>query len=151
MDFIHVLYLQGLRINGHFLFPDQGKGTLCRTSIQINNGTLLNKEDRDQEGSLKQFDPMPMSYDRLLPLLLNSSLVQLREVKAPPTPLPPDYNVNVNCEYHSGTPAHSIEDCKSLKYNVQDLIDSRAIMFTLQGPNIMNAPLPPQEGIFAMS
>lgn len=99
----------------------------------------------------KQFDPVPMSYGRLLPLLLNSSLVQLREFKAPPTPLPPDYDMNVNCEYHSGTPGHSIEDCKSLKYKVQDLIDSRAIMFTPQGLNIVNTPMPPQEGTSATS
>ncbi|CAL5189028.1 unnamed protein product [Lathyrus oleraceus] len=98
----------------------------------------------------KQFDPVPMPYGRILPLLLNSSLMQLREAKAPPTPLPPNYDVNVRCEYHSGTPGHSIEDCKSLKYKVQDLIDSRAIMLTPQGLNIVNTPMHPQEGTSAM-
>lgn len=79
----------------------------------------------------KHFGPVPMSYGRLLPLFLNSSLVQLREAKAPPTPLPPDYDMNARCEFHSGTPGHSVEDCKSLKYKVHDLIDSRVIVFTL--------------------
>lgn len=63
----------------------------------------------------KQFNPGPMSYGILLPLLLNNSLVQLREAKAPPTLPPPDYDANSRCVFHSGAPGHSIEDCKSSK------------------------------------
>lgn len=91
------------------------------------------------------FDPVPMSYARLLPLFLNSSLVQLREAKAPPTPLPLDYDMNSRCEFHSRTPRHSIEDFKSFKHKVQDFIDLRVIVFTPQDLNIVHTPMPPYE------
>lgn len=80
---------------------------------------------------------MPMSYGRLLPTLLSSSPIQLREVKALPTLLPLDYDLNTKCVYHSGTSGHSIENCKSFKYKLKDLIDSRVIIFTQQGLNMV--------------
>lgn len=78
-----------------------------------------------------------MPYGYLLAYLLRDSLVQLREAKAPPVPLSPGYDMNVSCEYHSGTPEHSIENCNVFKNKVQDLIDSKAISFT---PTAMNNP-----------
>ncbi|KAI5424587.1 hypothetical protein KIW84_030680 [Lathyrus oleraceus] len=47
----------------------------------------------------RRFDPIPMSYGLLLAHLLKDSLVQLREAKAPPVPLPSEYDMNVSCEY----------------------------------------------------
>lgn len=85
-------------------------------------------------------DHVSMSYSRLLPLLLMHSLVKLREDKAPPTPLPSGYDVNSMCVFHSGEPGHSTEECQSLKYKVQYLIDLRVIMFTPQGLDIVRTP-----------
>lgn len=62
----------------------------------------------------RQFDLVPISYGRLLPHLLNSSLIQLRELEPPPTPHPPVYDVNAKCVFHSGAPRHMIEDYKAL-------------------------------------
>ena len=78
-----------------------------------------------------------MLYGHLLAYLLKDSLVQLREAKAPPVPLPPGYDMNVSCEYHSGTPGHSIENFNVFKHKVQDLIYSKAISFML---TVMNNP-----------
>lgn len=83
----------------------------------------------------RKFDPISMSYGHLLAYLLRDSLVQLREAKAPPIPLSPGYDMNVSCEYHSGTPGHSIENYNVFKHKVQDLIDSKVISLT---PIIMN-------------
>ncbi|XP_050883483.1 uncharacterized protein LOC127086729 [Lathyrus oleraceus] len=60
---------------------------------------------------------------------------QQQELGPPPAVLPPDYDANVHCEIHSGAPGQSIENYKALKYKVQDLIDSKAITFTPNGPN----------------
>lgn len=76
--------------------------------------------------------------------------MHLKEAKAPPTPLPLDYDVNARCVFHSMAPGHAIEDCESFKYMVQDLIDSRFIMFTPQGLYIMYTSMPPQEGTYAI-
>ena len=81
-----------------------------------------------------------MPYGNLLAYLLRDSLVQLREAKAPPIPLSPGYDMNANCEYHSGTLGHSIENCNVFNHKVQDLIDSKAISFVPAVPNVMNNP-----------
>ena len=86
-----------------------------------------------------------MSYDRLLPLLLKNSLVQLRETR-PPTTLPLGYDVNASHVFHFGAPGHTLEDCKGFKYKVHDLIDSKATAFTSNGLNILYHPMPPYEG-----
>lgn len=67
----------------------------------------------------------------------------MRELGPPPAVLPLGYDVNACCEFHSGAPGHSIENCKALKYKVQDLIDSKAITFGPNDPNINNNPMPP--------
>lgn len=84
---------------------------------------------------------MPCSH--LLPYLLCGSLVQLRELGPPPTVLPPDYDANARCEFHSRAPGHSGENCKVLKYKVQELIESKAITLARNGLNVNNNLMPP--------
>lgn len=57
--------------------------------------------------------------------------------------LPLGYDANAHCEFHSDAPGHSIENCKALKYKVQDLIDSKAITFAPNEPNVNNNHMPP--------
>src|SRR3954469_3396258 len=64
----------------------------------------------------------------------------------PPSPLPPGYDANARCEFHSGAPGHTIEKCRALKYKVQDLLDDKLISFTPTGPNVQNNPMPPHAG-----
>lgn len=89
-----------------------------------------------------KFDHIPTTYIDLLPYLLKGSLVQLRGL-GPPTVLPPGYDVDAYCEFHSGAPGHTIDNCKVLKFKVQDLIDVKAITFMSNGPNINNNPTSP--------
>jgi hypothetical protein len=107
---------------------------------------LLKKAKKKSKRLKKQFDPIPMSYGRILPLLLNRSLVKLRVLGPPPTPLPLNYDLNARCEFHSGAPGHSIESCKAFKYKVQELIDSKAIAFTPNGLDILSNIMLPHEG-----
>lgn len=52
------------------------------------------------------------------------------------------YDDNARCEFHSGDPGHTIENCKALKHKVHDLIDSKAISFAPNSPNANNNPKP---------
>ncbi|XP_050916330.1 uncharacterized protein LOC127131453 [Lathyrus oleraceus] len=72
---------------------------------------------------------------------------RLRELGPPLVVLPPDYDENAHYEFHYGAPWYSIENCKGLKYKVQDLIDSKAIRFTSNDPNVNNNPVPPHDNI----
>ena len=78
--------------------------------------------------------------------MLAGQLVQLRELGPPPTELPRGYNVNTHCKFHSVAPGHSIENCKALKYKVQELLDSKELSFSLMGPNFQNNHMPPHHG-----
>lgn len=69
--------------------------------------------------------------------------MQLRELGPPPAVLPLGYDANARCEFHSGAPGHSVENCKALKYKVQEIIESKAVMFAPNGPNMNKNPMPP--------
>lgn len=58
-------------------------------------------------------------------------------------PFPSSYDANARCEFHSSSLRHTIENCKALKHKVHDLIDSKAILFTPNGPNVNNSRMPP--------
>ncbi|XP_058768767.1 uncharacterized protein LOC131642543 [Vicia villosa] len=89
------------------------------------------------------FDPIPMTYAQVLPYLLDLKLIQLRTL-ATLAKLLANWDANARCEFHSGAPGHSIENCKALKHPVQNLLDSKAIEFTpTQGPNVVQNPMPP--------
>lgn len=63
--------------------------------------------------------------------------MKLRELGAPPIILSPGY------EFHYGASGNSIENSKALKYKVEELIESKAIIFEPNGPNVNNNPMPP--------
>ncbi|XP_058732769.1 uncharacterized protein LOC131604341 [Vicia villosa] len=84
----------------------------------------------------KVYEPIPIPHSQLLSHLLRNSLVELKELGPPPFLYPEGYDPNAYCEFHSGAPGHSIEDCNVFKGTVQNLIDSKAINFTPNGLHI---------------
>lgn len=98
----------------------------------------------------RRINSVPMPYSQLVSQFIRSSLVQLRELGPPPAPLPQGYNMNARCEFHLGALRNTIENPRALKHKVQDLIDSKVITFTPNGPNILNNPMPPQAGTSTM-
>jgi hypothetical protein len=88
----------------------------------------------------RRFDTLPLSYAQLLPNLQHLQLVQLRTLAPPVGRLPVGYDANARCNFHSGAPGHTIENCKAFKHVVQDLIDSKAINFA-PAPNVVNNPM----------
>lgn len=77
-----------------------------------------------QQGQYKRRKPktriymIPMSYSQLLAHFLQDSLVQYRELRPPPKPLPQGYDANSRCEFHSRAPEHTVENCRALKHKV---------------------------------
>lgn len=66
----------------------------------------------------------------------------MRELGPPPPVLHPSCDANALCDFLSGTRSHSVENYKALKYKVQGLIESKAITFVPNGPNVNKNPIP---------
>ena len=82
-----------------------------------------------------QWDPIPVTYAELLPKLIDSGSVMPIQAKPRKPPFPKWYDVNIRCDYHSGVPGHSIEDCTIFKNKVQNLIQEGKLKFEeLNGP-----------------
>ena len=94
-----------------------------------------------------QFDPIPMTYTKLYPKLIQCGL--LEPISIPP--IRPSYRrwykENTSCDYHSGNKGHSFEDCTTLKWRVDNLIKTRALTFEDEDvPNVNGNPLPNHQG-----
>ncbi|KAI5405671.1 hypothetical protein KIW84_052437 [Lathyrus oleraceus] len=72
---------------------------------------------------------------------INTNNNRLCTLAPPVGRLPEGYDANARCNFHSGAPGHTIENCKAFKHVVHDLIDSRAINFA-SAPNVVNNPIP---------
>ncbi|XP_070050952.1 uncharacterized protein [Nicotiana tomentosiformis] len=55
-------------------------------------------------------------------------------------------NPNKTCAYHSGMKGHTIDECRTLKDNIQTLIDNKVIQEKKAAPNVCNNPLPDHIG-----
>jgi len=69
-----------------------------------------------------QFDPIPMTYVKLFPVLLQRNLVQTRAPPQVPNELPVWYQPDLFCAFHQKGPGHDVEQCRFLKSEVQKLI-----------------------------
>lgn len=76
-----------------------------------------------------RIDPIPMTYEELLPMLIENKLVTPIQSKPKECHFSADDNINATCSYHVGSSGHTIENCGALKRKVQSLIDSGAWTF----------------------
>ena len=84
-----------------------------------------------------------MTLSQILPQLLKTNLVILKEAPKNPKTTSPLYNPNARCAYHSDSPGHDTNNCWALKNKLQDLIDAKEIEFEApEKPNIITAPMP---------
>ncbi|KAG5609911.1 hypothetical protein H5410_021192 [Solanum commersonii] len=65
----------------------------------------------------------------------------------------PGFKANERCEYHSGGPGHSTDNCWTLKGAIEKLIDLGVIVVTddQNTPNVTNNPLPTQNNVHLVS
>ena len=93
------------------------------------------------------FPPLPAPPSLIYRQLLAAGRMQ---PVPPPPPLQPPYpsyhNPNAFCEYHSGAPGHTIDNCNLLKRKLQWMIHEGQLTFSTstnqQSPNIQTNPLP---------
>lgn len=90
--------------------------------------------------------PIPTTYTQVLPYLIQKGLVEIKPLSPPPNLLPRDYDANVGCDFHAGSPGHTTEKCLELKFKVQDLLDLKIISFTPEGPNVKGSSNPGHGG-----
>ena len=95
---------------------------------------------RNQERNFVHFTPIPMSYTKLLPYLLQKRLVAICLMKPVQPLFPKNYDPNVKCDYHGGGVGHSTENYVSLKHKVDALINSEWIKFNEDKPSIEANP-----------
>ncbi|KAG5595571.1 hypothetical protein H5410_036803 [Solanum commersonii] len=67
-------------------------------------------------------------------------------------PTAPGFQANERCEYHSGAPGHSTDNCWTLKGAIEKLIDHGVVVVTddQNTPNVTNNPLPAQKNLVGM-
>ncbi|XP_019416397.1 PREDICTED: uncharacterized protein LOC109327686 [Lupinus angustifolius] len=75
------------------------------------------------------FDPFPISYAELFDQLQDQGMLTPMEGKVFEPPYPKWYDPAASCAYHYNITGHSIENCRDLKYKVQELIDSKWLDF----------------------
>ena len=75
--------------------------------------------------------------------MLEKELITLKAPHPNPKTFSPNYNPDVRCAYHFGSPGHDTNNCWALKYKIQDLIDAKEIEFDpLEALNVITAPIP---------
>ena len=85
-----------------------------------------------------------MLISQLYHILLKESLVAPIVLKRKISPLPVESGLFNICEYHFGSPGHSLEKCKLLRRKIQGLIDNDIIQF--ENVVITDSPLKCCEG-----
>ena len=84
-----------------------------------------------------------MTLSQVLPHLLRSNLVTLKESPKNPNTTSPHYHPNARCAYHSESPGHDTNNCWALKNKVQDLLETKEIEFDApEKANVIFAHMP---------
>ena len=83
-----------------------------------------------------QFDPIPMTYTKLFPTLIQKNLVQIITPSVVPKELLWWYKPDQHCVFHEGAPDHDIENCFALKAEVRRLMQSGILSFKDSNPNV---------------
>ena len=95
------------------------------------------------ERPVRQFTRINMNLSQVLPHLLRSNLVTLKEAPKNPNTTSPHYHPNARCAYHSESPGHDTNNYWALKRKVQDLLEAKEIEFDApEIPNVITAPMP---------
>ena len=83
-----------------------------------------NQQQLRQQAPRTKFDPIPMKYAELLPMLLERNWVQTKAPPGIPKKLPAQFRANLSCVFHQWAPGHDIEGCYAFKNVVQDLVEA---------------------------
>ena len=90
---------------------------------------------------IPEFTLIPMTYEDLLPSLINNQMAVISPGNIYQPLFPKWYDPDATCAYHGKTSGHSTEKCLALKYKVQHLIDVGWLTFQEDRPNVKTKPL----------
>nr|XP_027069697.1 uncharacterized protein LOC113694957 [Coffea arabica] len=93
----------------------------------------------------RTFTNLGRPIDQLYEQLKAAGKIGTVPPKLYPKGIPPGYDVQASCAYHSGSSGHTTGNCWALKHKIQDMIDSGDILLRRkgeQGPNVSKNPLP---------
>ncbi|XP_039047245.1 uncharacterized protein LOC120187640 [Hibiscus syriacus] len=119
---------------------------------EVNNGTGSSTQNTNRQGVREyrerpQFDLILITYKELFQILYDQHVVSPYYMSPLQPPYPKWYDAHAQCEYHAGTPRHSVENCTSFKKVVQHLRRKNIINFCdSEQPNIAQNPLPKHVG-----
>ncbi|KAI5420115.1 hypothetical protein KIW84_044053 [Lathyrus oleraceus] len=98
----------------------------------------ISKGSKGQERRHPRYDPIPVSYAHLLPILVNAGAIMPKQTEPAKFPYSYKHDPHATCGYHAGYVGHSTETCHVLKARVQELIDQKLLSFT---PAIVEMPV----------
>ena len=117
------------RLPGYARVPSAGLQSPQRFAQEYNRGSDPSFYQSKKIKRTKVYDPLPMSYTELLPVLIQNYGISAIPARPRKPPYPKKYDVNAKCEYHGGIGGHSMENCMALKDKVQLLIDADPVKF----------------------
>ncbi|XP_015161970.1 uncharacterized protein [Solanum tuberosum] len=135
----------------HFRAPTQGNLRPQRPPYQVPYNPSSMQNYAQEQGQKRKFTPMGESYSSLFQKLRKIGVIG----SIPPhrlNPTAPGFQANERCEYHSGAPGHSTDNCWTLKGAIEKLIDHGVVVVTddQNTPNVTNNPLPAQNNLVGM-
>jgi len=98
--------------------------------------SMVKGHPQHQAHKAPQNDLIPMKYAELLPTLLRENIVQTRPPLSIPKKLPTHWRLDRFCAFHQGAQCHDVENCFSLKIEVQKLIDADVMPFKNLNPSV---------------
>ncbi|KAI5441805.1 hypothetical protein KIW84_011026 [Lathyrus oleraceus] len=90
----------------------------------------IRKGNKDQEERRSRYDPIPVSYTHLLPILVNVGEIVPKQIKPAKFPYRRKHDPHATCGYLAGYVGQSTEVCHFLKIKVQELIDRNLLCLT---------------------
>ncbi|RDY09148.1 hypothetical protein CR513_06519, partial [Mucuna pruriens] len=119
-------------------------GKFTQSSSSVGFAKKPNQEKKKGEANV--IFPNPMSYTKLLLLMLQNNLIATVPLRLVQSLYPKSYDPNTKCDFHGGVIGHPTEKCWGLKHKVQDL-SGGWLNFRECGPNVNSNPLPTHEGV----
>ena len=113
----------------------------------------VNNNSRPARPPRPPIEPIPVTYTKLLPMLIQHQLLARVPITPMEPPYPRWYDANANCDYHYGVKGHSIENYLALKNQVQALKNAEYVNFGYNKDgvsNIISNPLPNHFGLRSM-
>ncbi|KAI5417169.1 hypothetical protein KIW84_041967 [Lathyrus oleraceus] len=100
-------------------------------SYQNSKQEQISKGNKDQERRCPHYDPIPVIYAHLLPILVDAGAIVPKPIESAKFPYSRKHDPHATCGYHARYVGHSTKTCHVLKARVQELIDKKFLSFTL--------------------